>query len=156
MNKFILLLIVVAIVVFGFAYFLNGKTPLQNLGGGNVLDLSNKGLTQVPMDIFSRVNLVELNLSGNNFTGALPAEVRKLQNLQVLNLSGSNFTGVPAEIGQLRKLRILDLSNNKITGLPNELGNLTQLETFNISGNNYSQQDLDKIQSTLPNTTIIK
>lgn len=130
----------------------NANLPSQ----AEVLDLSNRGLTKVSMDIFDRAWLTELNLSGNNLTGALPAEVRKLRNLEVLNLSGNQFTGVPAEIGQLEKLLILDLSNNKLTGLPYELGNLTGLQTLDVSGNDYSEADLEKIRSTLPNTRIIE
>ncbi|MEW6610707.1 MAG: leucine-rich repeat domain-containing protein [Patescibacteria group bacterium] len=119
------------------------------------LDLSNRNLDKVPMDIFNRTNLVELDVSGNNLTGALPAEIRKLQNLKVLKANNNNMTGVPAEIGQLRKLEVLDLSNNQLTGLPYELGNLKNLKTFNLSGNNYSTLDLERIREDLPNTNFI-
>ncbi len=122
----------------------------------NVLDLSNRDLTSVSIDIFNDTSLTELNLSHNNLTGALPSQVQKLRNLEILNLSDNQFTGVPAEVGQLKKLKILDLSNNELTGLPYEIGNLTQLEILDVSGNNYSEADLAKIVSTLPNTQIIK
>jgi len=130
----------------------NANVPTQ----GKVLDLSNRGLTSVDMNIFGRAELTELNLSYNNLTGALPSQVGQLKNLQVLNLSYNKFTGVPAEVGQLKKLLVLDLSNNQLTGLPYELGNLSQLETLNVSGNDYSRADLEKIRSTLPNTRIIE
>ncbi len=123
---------------------------------GKVLDLSNQGLTRVEMSVFNQTDLTELNLSHNDLTGAMLAELRQLQNLEVLNLSDNKFTGVPAEIGQLKKLKILNLSNNQLTGLPYELGNLTQLATLDVSGNLYSEADLAKISSTLPNTQIIK
>lgn len=132
----------------------NGNTNVP--AEWNPLDLSNRGLTSVSVDIFNDTSLTELNLSYNNLTGALQAEVRKLQNLEILDLSYNQFTGVPAEVGQLRKLKILDLSNNQLTGLPYEIGNLTQLEILDVSGNDYSEADLAKIVSTLPNTEIVK
>lgn len=130
----------------------NTNNPTQ----GTVLDLSNHGLTSVDMSIFNRTDLTELNLSHNNLKDALPSQVGQLKNLQVLNLSYNKFTGVPAEVGQLKNLLVLDLSNNQLTGLPYEIGNLTQLQVLNVSGNAYSEADLTKITSTLPNTQIIK
>ena len=107
------------------------------------------------MDTFDRSYLEELDVSGNNLTGALPAEIRKLQKLKILKARNNKMTGVPAEIGQLSKLEILDLSNNQLTGLPYELGNLKNLKTFNLSGNNYSTLDLDRIRKDLPQTEFI-
>ena len=130
----------------------NANVPAQ----GKVLNLSNQGLASVDMGIFNRIDLTELNLSHNNLKDALPSQVGQLKNLQVLNLSYNKFTGVPAEVGQLKKLLVLDLSNNQLTGLPYEIGNLTQLQVLNVSGNAYSEADLAKITSTLPNTQIIK
>ncbi len=130
-------------------------TTSSSTNPASVIDLSNTGLTKTPMDIFSKTNTEELDLSTNSLTGSLPAEVRLLQNLKVLNLSGNQFTGVPAEIGQLKNLEVLDLSNNKITGLPNELGNLSKLKVLNLSGNDYSATDLAIIKARLPNTVKI-
>lgn len=119
-----------------------------------VLDLSGLGLTSIPSDVFSRTELVELNLSSNRLTGAPQAEIRHLQNLKALDLSDNALTGLPAELGQLKNLQTLNVSNNKLTGLPLELGNLTQLRLLDVSGNDYSKQDLDQIAAKLTQTEI--
>jgi Leucine-rich repeat (LRR) protein len=53
------------------------------------------------MSVFDKTNLVELNVSYNQLTGALPSQIGKLKNLKILNASNNQMTGVPAEVGQL-------------------------------------------------------
>ena len=120
------------------------------------LDLSGSGLKSVPAYVFGRTDLSELDVSSNNLTGALQAEIRHLKNLQVLDASGNEMTGVPAEIGQLSALRDLDLSENKLTGLPLELGNLQNLRRLDLRGNTISKQDLDAIRGKLKGTEILE
>ena len=122
---------------------------------GAALDLSGQGLTRVPDSVFTRTNLTSLDVSNNNLSGALQAEVRHLTQLRSLNLSRNNFTGVPAEIGQLQNLELLDLSDNPITGLPLELGNLRNLKTLDLRNTQYSTQDLNTIRSQLPASTVV-
>lgn len=123
---------------------------------GKTLDLSNKGLTDISHDILDDRSVTVFNVSGNNLTGALPAEIRKLTNLEVIIAADNNLTGIPAEIGQLSKLRVANFANNNISGLPMEIGNLNNLETFDLSGNaNVSNQDLSQIQSKIPNAKFL-
>jgi Leucine-rich repeat (LRR) protein len=122
----------------------------DELGLGDSLDLSNRGLDKLPENVLSMRNLESLDISDNNLTGALPAEIKNLQNLKILKANNNNMTGVPAEIGQMSKLEILDLSNNQLTGLPYELGNLKNLKILNLSGNDYAEQDLERIREGLP------
>jgi len=155
-NKQIFFAFVLLIVVGGIVgVAVNTNTNTGGFGDGILgsrpgLDLSGRGLTSVPQDVFSRTDLTNLDLSSNNLTGALPAEIRHLKHLRTLNLSHNQFTGVPAEIGQLTDLEVLDLSYNFITGLPHELGHLTNLKILNLTGNDYSTYDLDIIKQTLP------
>lgn len=135
------------------------KTPPREsntVTQGTELDWSGRGLTALPSEIFSRTELVKLNLSHNQLTGAPPSQIGQLMNLTSLDLSQNALTGLPAELGQLKKLEVLDVSNNQLTGLPMELGQLTKLRTLNISGNHYSTRDLDAITARLPSTKIIR
>lgn len=165
-KTIVILVLIVLIAVIGIKYLPKNinKQPEQGQNNGivnpapsgKVLDLSNRGLTKVPADVFSKTGIEELNLTGNQLTGALPGEIRFLSNLRVLNVSNNQMTGVPAEVGQLSKLEVLDLSNNQLTGLPYELGNLKNLKRLKLSGNNYSQQDLAIIKKALPASVIIE
>lgn len=162
MKNFVIgLVVALALVGGGIALFgHNPSTKNQPTGStptgqpGTTLDYSNRGLTQFPKEILSKTNTTELNLSHNQLSGALPAEIKNLTRLQTLNVSYNNMTGIPAEIGQMKSLKVIDYSYNNITGLPNELGNLTQLQTLDLRGNNPSQQDLNQIRAKLPNTEI--
>ena len=131
------------------------ETPVGASGDINLLDISGQGLEKVPGEIFKRTSLESLDISHNNLTGAIPAEIRFLKNLRVLDLSDNKMTGLPAELGQLSKLETLDVSNNSLTGLPLELGKLTQLKILNLSGNDYSEYDLKLIRQKLTGTNII-
>ncbi len=132
----------------------NSPSVSQKPASGSVLNLSGRGLTAIPSDVFSRTNVTQLDLSNNRLTGAPQSQIGQLVNLTSLDLSGNALTGLPAELGRLKKLETLDVSNNQLTGLPMELGNLTQLRVLDVSGNAYSTQDLNGIASKLPNTEI--
>jgi Leucine-rich repeat (LRR) protein len=152
-----------AVVVLGSGCTTNQSPPVnppntpavqQIPTSGVDLDLSNKGLTSIPSDVFSRTDLEKLNLSKNRLTGAPQSQIGQLKSLKSLDLSNNALTGLPAELGQLTKLETLNVSNNKLTGLPMELGNLTQLRVLDVSGNDYSTQDLDQIAAKLTKTQI--
>jgi Leucine-rich repeat (LRR) protein len=147
MNRFALAILIATLTGAGCA------APAAT---STALDLSNRGLKKVSMDVFDMTGLVELDLSGNELEGALPSELGRLVNLKILDASHNKMTGVPAEIGRLTSLETLDLSDNQLTGLPMELGNLKQLKVLDLSGNPYSEQDLAKIEKELTNTEIKK
>ena len=193
MKNIVRILIVVLViggVVLGFTLGKNNKesgslsntseaTVVKSSSNAKVLDLSNKGITKVTSDIYSKTSTTDLILSNNNIQtlpsqmgkmtnivifkidhnmldGSLIGEIRQMSKLKQLDVSYNNMTGMPAEIGQLSDLQTLDYSHNKIDGLPNELMNLkNNLLVFNLTGNPLTLDKINKLKGELPNTNII-
>ena len=97
------------------------------------LNLSNRGLTDLNIQIFNFTLLEDLDLSNNQLT-SLPTEIGNLGELVNLYLSNNQLTSLPTEIGNLGELKYLDLSNNQLTSLPPVIWNL-DLEQLNLSNN---------------------
>ncbi len=164
LSKVVLLVAIVAAAGYG-GYMIasragkdstnSGATVTTSTDGGVIADYSGKGLSAFPKEVLKKTKTTSLNLSNNNLTGALPAEIHDLKNLVNLDVSNNQMTGIPAEVGQLKNLKVLNYANNNLSGLPMELGNLTQLQTLDFTGNpNLSQTDLAKIKAKLTATTI--
>jgi len=57
-----------------------------------------------------------LDLTFNDLTGSIPAEIELLTNLTYLNLGYNQLIGpIPSEIGNLTNLHLLDLRDNQLT-----------------------------------------
>ncbi|XP_037454499.1 receptor-like protein EIX1 [Triticum dicoccoides] len=84
------------------------------------------------------IYMVNLDLSCNNITGEIPAEIGALVALKNLNLSWNNFSRkIPENIGALIQVESLDLSHNDLSGeIPSSLSALTSLSRLNLSYNN--------------------
>ena len=102
--------------------------------GRTELDLSNKGLTSLPAEIWQLKNLTKLYLFRNQLT-SIPKELAQLKNLTALGLDINQLTSVPKELGQLKNLTLLDLDENKLMSVPKELGQLKNLVSLNLSFN---------------------
>ncbi|XP_011044904.1 PREDICTED: LRR receptor-like serine/threonine-protein kinase GSO2 [Populus euphratica] len=81
-----------------------------------------------------------IDLSNNNFIGAIPPEFGNLSKILSLNLSHNNFTGsIPATFSNLKHIESLDLSYNNLNGvIPPQLTEITTLEVFSVAHNNLS------------------
>ncbi|XP_025822097.1 LRR receptor-like serine/threonine-protein kinase isoform X1 [Panicum hallii] len=79
--------------------------------------------------------LTKLNLTGNNTTGAIPANVT---GLMYLELSGNSLSGeIPNTLpAMVRGMRYLNLSSNWLRGpMPRWLSDMREMRSFNVSNN---------------------
>jgi hypothetical protein len=81
-----------------------------------------------------------IDLSNNNFVGAIPPEFGNLSKILSLNLSHNNLIGsIPATFSNLKQIESLDLSYNNLNGvIPPQLTEITTLEVFSVAYNNLS------------------
>jgi Leucine-rich repeat (LRR) protein len=81
-----------------------------------------------------------IDISNNNFVGAIPPEFGNLSKILSLNLSHNNLTGsIPATFSNLKQIESLDLSYNNLNGvIPPQLIEITTLEGFSVAHNNLS------------------
>lgn len=99
-----------------------------------VINLRDKKLKEIPIEIFNQVNLRKLYLSNNNIS-SIPSDIQKLKNLELLDLSNNNIQNLFVSICKLKRLKILILNNNKLTSLPKQIGNLKKLTILGVGTN---------------------
>ena len=109
----------------------NNLKPLETQMAGTVINLSRRGLTEIPPEIFENKSIKVLKLFGNDLT-IVPEEIGQLENLEKLYLGRNKLTKLPESIGQLKKLKILSVSYNLIDTLPISLG---EMSSFCDAGN---------------------
>nr|CCA24588.1 conserved hypothetical protein [Albugo laibachii Nc14] len=110
---------------------------------GNIITLSHFKMSQnallgLPKGFFKLTQLVDLDLSHNQFSNCFPAEVGKLRNLRDLNLSHNNLTALPESIGNLSFLESLSIDNNRLSALPEAVGKCTRLHALSVQSNQLS------------------
>lgn len=99
------------------------------------LDLSSRGICEVPESVGNLVNIVKLDLSSNELD-TLPLSFIKLQHITELVLSRNRFVRVPqCLINGMRSIASLDLSHNQLIDISIKPFCFRQLLTLNISNN---------------------
>lgn len=105
------------------------------------LSLSNNGFRGgFPAGLLSQCSgLVDLDLSGNEISGSVPAALGACSELETIELSRNNFSGLfpTATFMKLKNLKSLSLSENWFYGdLPTSISDFPSLETLDLSSNN--------------------
>ena len=111
--------------------------------GGRVvrLELSSNDLSgELPAELGQLSELQWLRMSYNQLSGVIPAELGRLGSLVTLRLTRSQLSGeIPAALGQLANLEGLYLNFNDLSGaIPVELGQLSDLVEMDLSWNELS------------------
>ena len=103
------------------------------------LRLSDMGLKgQFPIGLQNCTSITGVDLSNNELTGSIPANVSKIiPFVTSLDLSSNNFSGeIPADLANCSYLNVLELNHNRLSGqIPKQLGLLRRLKTFSVANN---------------------
>lgn len=102
--------------------------------GNEAVDLSRRGLVEVPEALRALSHLTRLDLSGNQLT-TLPEWLSELSRLRHLNLRGNRLARLPDSLGTLSELETLDLADNELPRLPWSLGGLNALREIDVARN---------------------
>ncbi|MQM07690.1 hypothetical protein Taro_040529 [Colocasia esculenta] len=104
------------------------------------LRLSNMGLEgQFPSGLENCTSMTGLDLSSNNLSGLIPADLctRRIHYVTTLDLSSNHFSGeIPMDMGNCSYLNALSLQHNQLSGsIPQTLSQLSRLTSLNVADN---------------------
>ncbi|TKT79339.1 leucine-rich repeat domain-containing protein [Aquamicrobium sp. LC103] len=108
---------------------------------------------EIPEGYLANFPNLRVLLLGHSFRHNIPEEVFSLNELIQLDFEGNPLTALPPSVGRLGKLISLELQGCKLETLPKELGELTKLEEragsgpcgLHISGNPFKDRELRRI-----------
>ncbi|XP_078688980.1 uncharacterized protein LOC144920576 isoform X1 [Branchiostoma floridae x Branchiostoma belcheri] len=108
--------------------------PRKNCDDQWEIDLSCRGLTEIPPEIFHITDLQVLNLFGNNIEH-ISGDIGQLLRLKKLDLGSNSLTSLPPQLCSLIELEELNLNDNHLTTLPDKFGRLRALQVLYLKDN---------------------
>ena len=106
----------------------------SSIGQRSSLNLSRKGLKEIPAYVFEQSELKVLRLYGNQIDSISP-DIARLVNLEKLYLGRNKLRSLPREIGELKKLKILSVPYNQLDSIPSTIGKLASLQQLWLDQN---------------------
>jgi len=98
------------------------------------LNLSNRSLHSIPVELGQARELIKLHLDYNKFK-VLPLDLGQLAKLEHLSLSRNELITLPAERWRATALKKLSLDHNRLSSLPEEIARLPHLECLDLRNN---------------------
>ncbi|XP_066308041.1 probably inactive leucine-rich repeat receptor-like protein kinase At5g48380 [Miscanthus floridulus] len=129
--------------IYGFS-FSPANRPIECWNDGRIMSLNLSGMElqgSFPRGLQFCRSMTGLDLSGNDFTGPLPADIdQQLPFVTSLDLSSNGFSGeIPRGIGNMTYLNTVNLQHNRFTGqIPDPMGDLARLVSLNVADNSLS------------------
>ncbi|KAI8504411.1 hypothetical protein Bbelb_175290 [Branchiostoma belcheri] len=108
--------------------------PRKNCDDQWEIDLSCRGLTEIPPEVFHITDLQVLNLFGNNIEH-ISGDIGQLLRLKKLDLGSNILTSLPPQLCSLSELDELNLNDNQLTTLPDKFGRLRALQVLYLKDN---------------------
>jgi hypothetical protein len=102
------------------------------------IDLSNKNLKEIPIEVFQYKNVRKLLLR-NNRIKKIPKEIEELRFLVTLDLSVNEISQIHPPICKLDRLKILILNHNKIKRIPKQIMEMKSLKILGLSNNQFKE-----------------
>ncbi len=144
-------------------FFVNYKLKIKALpiSIGNLKELKELYLADNVIEIFpeellncSKLRVLDIQ---DNLLGVLPNNIQKLSGLEHLEIQANELINIPDNLADIKSLDYLDLSMNVTLDTKQStavLVKMKQLSNLNVSYCYFSNQDLNLIQNSLPNTSI--
>lgn len=119
----------------------------QKLEDLEVLDITDKGIEEIPKEIYKLQSLSVLHLC-NNSIKTLPDELYSMHTLTDFCLHNNQITTISERIGNLVNLIQLSISNNNIVELPQSIVQLKKMKSFQMENTQITYIPSNFIENT--------
>ncbi|KAF3655223.1 putative vacuolar cation/proton exchanger 3-like [Capsicum annuum] len=131
---------------------------LAHLQRLKLIDVTNNNFTgAIPSFLGLLPNLRIMILSNNQFSGKIPSALTNLTKLEVLRVQRNFLDGeIPRELGDLRYTAFIDMQGNQLTGsIPTSIFNITTMQIIALTTNNLTGKLPITICDHLPNLKVL-